>query len=285
MASQSPSRLRRVVRGTFKIAIYLALVAMVALGVAVSVAVSELPSYEALTRRDNLGQMVRVRAADGTIIRSMGPSFGEWLRYDEIPPIMRDAMVSVEDRRFRSHPGVDPIGIARGVWIEHRASQPGSRRFDHHPAARAQHLPHQQPHLRAASCARRCWRWRWMALLEGPDPRTLSQSQVYFGGGAYGIDAASRRFFGHSATQLEPGEAAIIAGLVKAPSNYSPTADADAARGRAGVVLDLMVANGTITPRRGGRRQSRRRQAGPHKRAPERHPLFHRLGAAAARHC
>src|SRR3546814_17311783 len=87
---------------------------------------SQLPSYSELVRRDDLGQMIRVRANDGTVIVSLGPSFGEWLSFDEIPPIMREAMVAVEDRRFRSHPGVDPIGIARapkvrvdrGSWVQ-----------------------------------------------------------------------------------------------------------------------------------------------------------------------
>ena len=74
----------------------------------------------------------------------------------------------------------------------------------------------------------------------------LYLNRVYFGGGAYGIDAASRTFFGHGAERLNLGEAAIIAGLVKAPSNYSPTADVDAARGRAGVVLNSMVENGFL---------------------------------------
>src|SRR3546814_5927575 len=78
---------------------------------------SQLPSYSELVRRDDLGQMIRVRANDGTVIVSLGPSFGEWLSFDEIPPIMREAMVAVEDRRFRSHPGVDPIGIARALKV------------------------------------------------------------------------------------------------------------------------------------------------------------------------
>ena len=73
-------------------------------------------------------------------------------------------------------------------------------------------------------------------------------NRVYFGGGAYGIDAASRKFFAHGADHLSLGEAAIIAGLVKAPSNYSPTADVEAARSRSGVVLQTMVKNGFITP-------------------------------------
>ena len=114
MATAPPqrSRLRRWTVTSLKIFFYGLAVSLIALGVAVAVAVSQLPSYEALLRRDNLGQMIRVRAANGEVIQSMGPVFGEWLPYDRIPPIMRDAMTSVEDRRFRSHIGVDPIGRA-----------------------------------------------------------------------------------------------------------------------------------------------------------------------------
>ena len=56
--------------------------------------------------------MIRVRAANGTVLVSLGPSFGQWLPYDEIPPEMRAAMIAVEDKRFRGHIGVDPIGVA-----------------------------------------------------------------------------------------------------------------------------------------------------------------------------
>ena len=75
----------------------------------------------------------------------------------------------------------------------------------------------------------------------------LYLNKVYFGGGAYGVDAASRRFFDHGAENLTLAEAAIIAGLVKAPSRYSPTADAKAALGRAGVVVAVMQDAGMIT--------------------------------------
>src|SRR5688572_2279939 len=116
-ADAQPSRFKRILFNSLKITAYLMVVGLVALGVAVSVAVSQLPSYQELVRRDDLGQMIRVRAADGSIIQTMGPSFGEWLNYRDIPPIMRDAMVAVEDRRFRAHPGIDPVGIARGIWV------------------------------------------------------------------------------------------------------------------------------------------------------------------------
>ena len=241
-----PSRVKRVLINSLKIAAYLMVVGVVALSVAVSVAVSQLPSYQELIRRDDLGQMIRVRSADGTIIHSMGPVFGEWLRYSEIPPIMRDAMVAVEDRRFRSHPGVDPVGTVRGIWVSW--TQGDNVRG---VSTITQQLARNIFLSNDRSFARKVregilalaleWRFTKDQILE------LYLNRVYFGGGAYGIDAASRRFFGHSATDLETAEAAIIAGLVKAPSNYSPTADTSAARSRASVVLDLMVRNGTIS--------------------------------------
>src|SRR6476646_8179614 len=94
-----------------------AVVGLIAIGVAVAIAVSSLPSYADLTKRSDLGQMIRVRAADGTVLVSMGPTYGRWLPYDQIPESMKRAMVSVEDKRFRSHVGVDPIGIARSLKV------------------------------------------------------------------------------------------------------------------------------------------------------------------------
>src|SRR5438874_7005388 len=92
-----------------------ALLGMLALIVAVAVATAYLPSYADLTKRADLVQMIRVRAANGQVLVSMGPSFGQWLTYDRIPPEMRAAIISTEDRRFRSHIGIDPIGIGRAV--------------------------------------------------------------------------------------------------------------------------------------------------------------------------
>ncbi len=247
MATAFPSRAKRMLLTAFKVAVYALVALTIAVVVAVSVAVSQLPSYQELTRRDDLGQMIRVRAADGSVIMTMGPSFGEWLPYDRIPPIMREAMIAVEDRRFRSHPGIDPIGTARAltVWATSgRSSQGGSTITQQ--LARNIFLDNSRTFgrkIREAVLALALeWRFSKEQILE------MYLNRVYFGGGAYGIDAASRRFFDHPASNLSIGEAAIIAGLVKAPSNYSPTADAEAARGRAGVVIGLMRENGTITP-------------------------------------
>lgn len=247
MASKaSTSRVRRTLLTLVKIGIYATILALVALVVAVMVAMRQLPSYQELVRRDDLGQMIRVRAADGTVIHAMGPSFGEWLTHDQIPEIMRDAMLAVEDRRFHYHPGVDPVGIARGIWV---SLDQGGRVVG--VSTISQQLARNIFLTNDRSFGRKLREGILALALE----RRFSKEQVlelylnrvYFGGGAYGIDAASRRFFGHSAEELSIAEAAIIAGLVKAPSNYSPTADAEAARARADVVLRLMVRYGAIS--------------------------------------
>ena len=103
--------------GVIKGLAYAALLGLLALVVAVAVATAYLPTYPQLTKRSDLGQMIRVRAANGQVLLSLGPSFGRWLTYDQIPPEMRAAIISTEDRRFRSHLGVDPIGIARSIQV------------------------------------------------------------------------------------------------------------------------------------------------------------------------
>jgi len=242
-----PSRVRRTLITLLKIGLYGGLLGLVALVVAVGVAMSSLPSYQELVRRDDLGQMIRVRAADGSVLVSLGPSFGEWLPYDEIPDIMKQAMVAVEDKRFRTHIGVDPIGLARATRVrieKGRWTQGGS--------TITQQLARNIFLTNSRTFGRKVREGVLALALE----RRFSKDQilelylnrVYFGGGAYGIDAASRRFFGHSAKSLSLSEAAIIAGLVKAPSNYAPSADAEAARSRAAVVIRLMQENGDITP-------------------------------------
>ena len=225
---------------------YASVVALLGLIVAVAVATSYLPSYSELEKRSDLGQMVRVRAANGTVLVSLGPSFGRWLRYDQIPPEMRAAMIAVEDKRFRSHIGVDPIGIARSVRVridEGHWRQGGS--------TITQQLARNIFLTNTRTFGRKLKEMVLALALERKFTKDqileLYLNRVYFGGGAYGIDAASRRFFGHSADHLSLGEAAIIAGLVKAPSNYSPTADAEAARSRSGVVLQSMADNGFIS--------------------------------------
>ena len=238
---------RSTFRSVLKGIAYAAILSLLALAVAVAVATAYLPGYSELTKRNDLGQMIRVRAANGQVLVSEGPSFGKWLSYDQIPAEMRAAMISVEDRRFRSHPGVDPIGLARAV---------GGAVLKNHRVSATSTITQQLARNIFLTNNRSFIRKVKEGILALALERKFSKDQilelylnrVYFGGGAYGIDAASRKFFGHGADHLSLGEAAIIAGLVKAPSNYSPTADVEAARRRSSVVLKTMVDNGFISP-------------------------------------
>ena len=246
MASPAPSRIKSILIASIKWGGAVLALGIVALAIAVGVAMTQLPEYSQLTRRSDLGQMVRVRAADGTLLVSLGPSFGRWLPYQDIPATMRTAMIAVEDRRFRSHIGIDPIGVARSFKVRFDTGswrQGGST------------ITQQLARNIFLTNSRTFGRKLKEAVLALAIERKFSKDEilelylnrVYFGGGAYGIDAASRTFFGHGAERLSLGEAAIVAGLVKAPSNYSPTADVNAARGRAGVVLNSMVENGFLS--------------------------------------
>jgi penicillin-binding protein 1A len=246
-AAPLPAKPKRSVLGRlFWWGLYAFLAGLIALAVSVAVATAQLPSYGELVQRNDLGQMIRVRGADGKLLVSLGPSFGKWIPYGDIPPAMRSAMIAVEDKRFRGHIGVDPIGIARSFKVRldtGRWTQGGST------------ITQQLARNIFLTNSRTFGRKVKEAILALALERKFSKDQilelylnrVYFGGGAYGIDAASRTFFGHDATSMSLGEATVIAGLVKAPSNYSPTADVEAARGRAGVVLQTMVDNGFIS--------------------------------------
>lgn len=247
--SSQPARkpfLRRAFGRVFVWGVALALLGVIFLATAVAFTARQLPDYNALKSSQN-GQMIVVRARDGSELVSLGPSYGKWLPYDQIPQIMKDAMISVEDRRFREHFGVDPIGIARAVYVSATTGD-GAKAT----STITQQLARNVFLNNSRSFARKAREAVLALALESKFSKNeileLYLNKVYFGGGAYGIDAASRKFFGHPATELSTAEAAIIAGLVKAPSNYSPTADVNAAIGRGKVVLGLMEKEGVISP-------------------------------------
>ncbi len=241
-----PSRWRVWLRRAFRWGLALTLVASIALAVAVGIAVQRIPSFEQL-KGSPAGQTIRVRAADGAVFLTLGPNYGRWLPLSEVPQVMQDAMVAVEDRRFRYHPGVDPVGLTRAVAVSLtgggrlRATSTITQQL-----ARNVFLSNNRSFVRKAREAVLAFALEWKfskdQILE------LYLNKVYFGGGSYGIDAASRTFFGHSATKMSLSEATVVAGLVKAPSRYAPTADPKAALGRAGVVLSVMVDAGFLTP-------------------------------------
>ncbi|MCL6252018.1 PBP1A family penicillin-binding protein [Altererythrobacter sp. KTW20L] len=224
----------------------LGIVAAIGIFTAVFFAAREMPSYSALMSSQT-GQSIVVRARDGSEIVALGPSYGEWLRQDEIPDVMKQAMISVEDHRFYSHFGLDPLGLGRALWNAFSEDrQVSATSTITQQLARNVFLNSNRTLDRKVNEAILAMALEWNFSKE--QILELYLNKVYFGGGAYGIDSASRRFFSHSARELTLEEAAIIAGLVKAPSRYSPTADIDAAVSRANVVVQQMVRYGDLDP-------------------------------------
>lgn len=246
-AEKAPLRGWRLwLRRAFVTGTVVSLLGLLFLGLAVAFAARSLPSFAELQATQS-GQTIVVRARDGSEILELGPSFGKWVDAEDIPDDMKNAMVAVEDRRFYSHPGVDPYGLARALWV----AATGDKRVAatstiSQQLARNLFLNNNRTldrKLREAVLAMALeWKFSKEEILE------LYLNKVYFGGGAYGIDSASRKFFSHPATELTTGEAAIIAGLVKAPSRYSPTADVTKAVERAQTVLRLMKEQELIDP-------------------------------------
>ena len=252
---EATTRRRPVLRflgNLLKIGVGLAVVGVAAFGVMVFIAQGEMRDYDTLRATRTGQQSITVRGADGRKLLAIGPTPGEWVEFRDIPPVMVDAMLSVEDRRFYDHPGVDPIGMARAAKRAVANKWNGSHRRLEGASTVTQQLARNLFLSNSYTLDRKL---REAVLAVALETKLTKQqilelylNKVYFGGGAYGIDAASRLFFSHSARELSLGEAAIIAGLVKAPSNYSPTADVKAAIARSQVVLDAMAANGAISP-------------------------------------
>src|SRR5881397_1325827 len=163
----------------------------------------------------------------------------------QIPPALRDAIIATEDRRFYSHWGVDPIGIARAVVQNYRRG-----RIVEGGSTITQQLA-KVLFLTADKSLERKLKEAVLALeLERrySKDRILEMylNQVYFGHGSYGVEAAARTYFGKSVSELTVRESALIAGLPRAPSNYSPFDRGEAAKRRREVVLRRMVDYGAL---------------------------------------
>jgi len=162
-----------------------------------------------------------------------------YIPIDMLPRHVTDAVVAIEDRRFNEHIGVDFSGLARAAFANLRAgryAQGGSTLTQQ--LAKNMYLSSERTMVRKLDELTLAL---WLEMrLEKRQILELYLNQVYFGGGAYGIEAAAQRHFGKSASALSVVEGAIIAGLLKAPSRYSPTSSPAAARRRGRVVLQAM---------------------------------------------
>jgi penicillin-binding protein 1A len=158
----------------------------------------------------------------------------------QIPKALRDAILATEDSRFYSHFGVDPMGIARAVYqnFRHGRIVEGGSTITQQLAKVLFLTPDKsldrklKEAVLAIELERRYSKDR---LLE------MYLNQIYFGHGAFGVEAASRTFFGKSVKDLSIAESALLAGLPKAPSTYSPFDHPEAAKRRRGIVLARMV--------------------------------------------
>ena len=164
-----------------------------------------------------------------------------------IPRALRDALIATEDKRFYSHFGLDPIGILRALYQNYRRG-----RFAEGGSTITQQLT-KVLFLTPDKSLERKLKEAVLALeLERryPKDRILEMylNQVYFGQGAYGVEAAARTYFGKPVSDLELGEAALLAGLPRAPSAYSPFDHPAAAKRRRDVVLNRMVDAGLLKP-------------------------------------
>ncbi len=190
--------------------------------------------------------VVRVLARDGSLLSERGGG-DAYVPIDLLPRHLVDAVIATEDRRFFKHWGLDPAGMIRAAFTnmsQGRVAQGGSTLT-------------QQLAKNLFLGSERTWSRKleevvlalWLEVRLGKrNILELYLNRVYFGAGAYGVETAAQRFFAKSARDLTLVEAAMLAGLLKAPSKYSPTSHPPMARERANSVLTKMVDAGLLSP-------------------------------------
>ncbi len=197
-------------------------------------------------RKQERAPVIRVVDIDGTVLTERGQAY-DYVPIDLLPRHVTNAVVATEDRRFFEHWGLDPSGLARAAFANLRAG-----RYAQGGSTLTQQLA---KNLFLTSERRMGRKFEelllalWLEVrLSKQDILELYLNRVYFGGGAYGIEAAARRYFDKPARSLTLPEAAVLAGLLKAPSKYSPASSPQLARARARSVLQKMTAAHLLTP-------------------------------------
>ena len=185
-------------------------------------------------------------AADGSVLERRGPFNGVFVPLREMPRNLPQAVIATEDRRFYQHFGIDLIGFARAMVANMTAGrivQGGSTITQQ--LAKNVYLTPERTLLRKL---RELMLAVWLeARLDKDEILAAYLNRVYLGEGTFGVEAAARRYFGKSARDLSLSEAALIAGLLKAPSRYAPTNDLARSRARAAQVLQNMVEAGYLS--------------------------------------
>jgi len=189
---------------------------------------------------------IMLLTANGDVLAERGAFFGDEVRIDELPVYVPQAVIAIEDRRFKSHFGVDPMGLARAAVENAKAGRvvQGGSTLTQQLAKNLFLKPERTMSRKAQEAVLALWLEQNFTKDE---ILQLYLNRVYFGAGATGIEKAAQKFFGKSARDVTLTEAAILAAVLKAPSDYNPVNHPDAASTRAAVVLQEMVEAGFIT--------------------------------------
>src|SRR2546429_375402 len=190
--------------------------------------------------------VTRVYADDGeTVIGEFALEKRIPLRYEEIPPVMKNAILAVEDARFYDHVGIDPIRIIGAAWKNLTSDKVEGGSTLTQQLAKNLFLSKEQTLKRKMN--------EWALALQIERYYTKNQimelyaNHIFLGANAYGVEAGAETYFGKQAKDLTIGEAALLAAVPKAPSEYSPTSNPTRAKERRDLVLDLMARNGFAT--------------------------------------
>jgi penicillin-binding protein 1A len=182
---------------------------------------------------------IKIVSVDGKLVANRGMTGGEAVGLHEMSPYIPQAVMAIEDRRFYSHFGIDPIGLARAM-----ATNLMDGRFTQGGSTLTQQLAKNlflKPDRTIERKVQEVLLALWLEHKHTKDQiLEMYLNRVYFGSGSYGVEAASRRYFGKSARDVTLAEAALLAGLLKAPSRLSPARDPKAAEDRAQLVLAAM---------------------------------------------
>ncbi|MCB9983274.1 MAG: penicillin-binding protein [Rhodospirillales bacterium] len=187
-----------------------------------------------------------VKAADGSIVARYGEIVGNKVTVEDIPPHLVQAVLSIEDRRFYHHFGLDPLGLTRAMFVnvkEGRVAQGGSTITQQ--LAKNLFLSQERTLKRKIQEAMLAF---WLEYeLTKDEILSAYLNRVYLGSGVYGVDAAAKLYFKVPVEDLSLRECATLAGLLKAPSRYSPLSNPGLSKQRTEIVLSAMVDAGYIT--------------------------------------
>jgi len=188
---------------------------------------------------------VTLQTAEGGLLGTQGDLYGETLRLRDLPAHVPAALLAIEDRRFRQHFGLDPIGLARALHANMTAGDvvQGGSTLTQQLAKNIFLSPERSARRKVQEALMALWlehRFTKDQLLE------IYLNRVYLGAGAFGVDAAARVYFGVSARRLNIWQAAVLAGLPQAPSRLNPRSNPDGATARARDVLSAMLDTGAI---------------------------------------